>query len=60
MSPTLLVLGAAKVLVSNRKLQLALIGLQFAYVTYKMVEEKKEARHQKKLKHKRLKKSQIS
>lgn len=49
MSPTLLVLGAAKVLVSNRKLQLALIGLQFAYVTYKMVEEKKEARYQKKL-----------
>ncbi|MCK7591413.1 hypothetical protein M0G43_12575 [Subsaxibacter sp. CAU 1640] len=36
-----LIFGVTKTLVTNRKLQLALIGLQFGYVTYKMIEEKR-------------------
>ena len=40
MSPNL-ILGVTKALVKNRKLQLVLIGLQFGYVTYKLIEEKR-------------------
>lgn len=43
MSPTL-ILSVTKAFVKNRKLQLMLVGLQFMYITYKMVKEN-EASH---------------
>lgn len=47
MSPALLALGAVKVLTKNRKLQLGIIGLQLAYVTYKMITDKESNQKQK-------------
>lgn len=58
MSPTLIALGAVKVLTSNRKLQLGIIGLQLAYVTYKMVKEN-EAKSIKKQKRKMKKNHEL-
>lgn len=55
MSPTLLLLGAAKALVKNRKLQLALVGVQFAFIVVKMIGEKNS---KKKIKKKDSKKKQ--
>ncbi len=54
MSPTFL-LSAGKLLVSNRKAQLAFVGLQFAYITYKIIQEKSDqpVRSSNKLKHKK-------
>lgn len=40
MSPTIL-LGAASALIKNRKIQLLLVGVQFAYVTYSILRKKK-------------------
>lgn len=48
MGPKLL-LGAASLLVKNRKAQLLFIGLQFVYIAYKVLETKKP---KKKLKNK--------
>ncbi len=49
MKPTFL-LGAASVIMRNRKAQVILVGLQFGYLIYKLVQDKNERSH------KRLKK----
>lgn len=41
MKPTLL-LGAASTIFRNRKAQIVLVGLQFGYLIYKLVQDKNE------------------
>lgn len=41
MKPTFL-LGAASVLFKNRKAQILLVGIQFGYLIYKLVQDKNE------------------
>lgn len=41
MKPTFL-LGAASVLFKNRKAQIILVGLQFGYLVYKLVQDSNE------------------
>ena len=41
MKPTFL-LGAASVLFRNRKAQVLLVGLQFGYLVYKLIQDKNE------------------
>lgn len=41
MKPTL-ILGAASALFRNRKAQIILVGIQFGYLVYKLVQDKNE------------------
>ncbi|CAZ95133.1 hypothetical protein Q4603_17645 [Zobellia galactanivorans] len=49
MKPTSLI-GIASALASSRKLKLALVGMQFAYLGYKLIQSKESGKGRKKRK----------